>query len=246
MKLKVLGSSSTGNCYVLANDNEALIIEAGRKFSDIKVALDFNIKKVAACLVSHSHSDHAKYIRDIVKAGIISLAPTDVFEAAGLAGQSSCIRALEPERRYKAGNFLITPFELEHDVRCFGYLIHHPETGTILFATDTAEIPYEFEGINNMLIEANYCEDIVYQRIYAYQLNAAHQDRVEHSHMSIQSCMRFLNETDLSGVNNIVLIHLSDGNSNADSFLGQVQQATAKTVYIADKGLEIDFNKTPF
>ena len=29
MELRVLGSSSSGNCYILDNGNEALIIEAG-------------------------------------------------------------------------------------------------------------------------------------------------------------------------------------------------------------------------
>ena len=34
MRLKVLGSGSSGNCYILENDNEALIIEAGLPFME--------------------------------------------------------------------------------------------------------------------------------------------------------------------------------------------------------------------
>ena len=36
MKLIVLGSSSNGNCYILDNGNEALIIEAGIRFQEVK------------------------------------------------------------------------------------------------------------------------------------------------------------------------------------------------------------------
>ena len=36
MELRVLGSSSSGNCYILDNGNEALIIEAGIRFIDVK------------------------------------------------------------------------------------------------------------------------------------------------------------------------------------------------------------------
>lgn len=36
MVLKVLGSSSQGNCYILENRDEALIIEAGVRFIEVK------------------------------------------------------------------------------------------------------------------------------------------------------------------------------------------------------------------
>ena len=48
MKLKCLGSGSSGNCYILENDSEALIIEAGIPFMTVKKALDFNINKIVA------------------------------------------------------------------------------------------------------------------------------------------------------------------------------------------------------
>ncbi|MEB3374489.1 hypothetical protein SFC43_18645 [Bacteroides sp. CR5/BHMF/2] len=46
MKLIVLGSSSSGNCYILDNGTESLIIEAGIRFQEVKKALDFNLRKV--------------------------------------------------------------------------------------------------------------------------------------------------------------------------------------------------------
>ena len=55
MELKVLGSGSSGNCYILENDNEALIIEAGLPFMEVKKALNFNVMKIKAVLVSHTH-----------------------------------------------------------------------------------------------------------------------------------------------------------------------------------------------
>ena len=58
MKLKVLGSSSSGNCYILESDTEALIIEAGLPFMEVKKALNFNVRKIVGVVVSHSHGDH--------------------------------------------------------------------------------------------------------------------------------------------------------------------------------------------
>ena len=65
MKLKILGSSSSGNCYILDNGNEALIIEAGIKLLDVKKALGWNIRKVVGCLITHQHNDHSKYIKNM-------------------------------------------------------------------------------------------------------------------------------------------------------------------------------------
>ncbi|HDY88547.1 MAG TPA: MBL fold metallo-hydrolase [bacterium] len=55
VNLQILGSSSKGNCYILSNDTEALIIEVGVKFSKIKEAVNFNISKIVGVLLSHAH-----------------------------------------------------------------------------------------------------------------------------------------------------------------------------------------------
>lgn len=56
MKLTILGSSSSGNGYILeSNDGEKLIIEAGVKIMKYKEALNFDINCIRACVVSHAH-----------------------------------------------------------------------------------------------------------------------------------------------------------------------------------------------
>lgn len=55
MLLSVINSGSEGNGYVLQNENEALIIECGCKFMDCKKVLNWNIRKVAGCIISHEH-----------------------------------------------------------------------------------------------------------------------------------------------------------------------------------------------
>jgi phosphoribosyl 1,2-cyclic phosphodiesterase len=55
MRLKVLGTGSSGNCYILENNQESLIIEAGISFKEVKKELNFNFEKVKGLLVSHEH-----------------------------------------------------------------------------------------------------------------------------------------------------------------------------------------------
>ena len=144
------------------------------------------------------------------------------------------------------GDFTITPFNLIHDVPIYGFHIYHPETGNVLFITDTGEIPYKFANLSQIIVEANYDSDIVYDLMMEGKLNVYGQNRVESSHLSIQKTLEFLSENDLSKVQNIVLIHLSSGSSNAKDFQKRTELATGKKVTIADKGIEIEFNLNPF
>ena len=74
MVLKVIGSSSKGNCYILESDTEALIIEAGCKLLEVKKAIQWQLSKVVGCIISHEHNDHAGYAKEYAKAGIKLLA----------------------------------------------------------------------------------------------------------------------------------------------------------------------------
>lgn len=245
MKLKIVNSGSVGNCYILENDSTALVIECGVNFKDIKQALDFNLKKVAGVLISHEHGDHCKAIKDVVAAGLNVYCSKGTSEAMKI--ESHRIKILPLKSRTWIGDFTIIPFDVKHDAaEPFGFLINHSDCGTVLFITDTYYVPHTFKGVNNILVEANYSQAIIDERLKDGSLHAKVRDRVLESHMSIETCKDLLRANDLSAVNNIVLIHLSDGNSNAADFKKQVQELTGKTVTVAGKNMEIDFSKTPF
>jgi phosphoribosyl 1,2-cyclic phosphodiesterase len=82
--------------------------------------------------------------------------------------------------------------------------------------------------------------------IAAGHIPAVMRNRILQSHFSYEHCLQALQSNDLRAVNNIVLIHLSDQNSNAEEFRREIQEATGKTVHIAGKGMTLNFNKTPF
>jgi phosphoribosyl 1,2-cyclic phosphodiesterase len=168
----------------------------------------------------------------------------ETFESMNVEGY--LFHELEAGKQVTAGEYRIIPFDVKHDVKCFGFLIHHEEAGTVLFATDTFYLRHTFAGLNNILIECNYRRDILDENTRSGKISAVQRNRVLQSHMSYDTCLETLLANDLSAVNNIVLIHLSDDNSNAEEFRSGIHAATGKTVHIARKGLNIEFNKTPF
>lgn len=246
MNLQVINSNSAGNCYILENDNEALLIECGVRFDLIKKALRFNLRKVVGCLCTHEHGDHAKAILEVQKAGINVYASQGTHLACGtLCSHRSVI--VKSQRQFKVGSFTVLPFDTRHDVaEPLGFLIHHSETGMVLFLTDSYYSNYKFPGLNNIIIEANYCQSILDQRLADGANPKFLRDRVITSHMSLATCKSMLRANDLSAVNNIVLIHLSDSNSHAERFQREVEEATGKMVHVATPGLSIPFNQKAF
>lgn len=53
--IKVVGSGSQGNAYILECQNETLLLELGVSWKDIVKALDFKLDKVVGVCVSHAH-----------------------------------------------------------------------------------------------------------------------------------------------------------------------------------------------
>jgi phosphoribosyl 1,2-cyclic phosphodiesterase len=245
MKIKVISSSSAGNCYLLYNDTECLIIECGVKAAFIKQALNFDLSKVVGVIITHEHQDHCKAVREIVTAGIKVYASPGTIDAFNLLHHR--LNKIEVGKTFTLGGFRIKSFDVKHDCKePVGYLIEHEETGRIVFITDSYYCPYTFPGLNNIIIEANYSQEILDRKVSEGVSQQFLRDRVLESHMSLATCKEFLNANDLTAVNNILLIHLSDNNSNANQFRQEVLDQTAKNVHIADKGLCINFNKTPF
>lgn len=241
MVLKVLGSSSQGNCYILENENEALIIEAGVRFIEVKKALGFDIRKVSGCLITHQHNDHAKYIKAMVESGFPTLALEEVWTAKGVTGSRAyCI---ERGKGYRFGRFKVLPFDACHDVPCVGYLIDHPETGRIMFLTDSCMCEYVFPGLNQVMIECNYSDAKLVEAINAGRTLPSQRERLMTSHMELNTCKGFLCANDLTNVANIILLHLSDNNSDEKHFVSEIERQTGKVVYAAHTGLEIELDR---
>lgn len=246
MKLKVINSNSSGNAYLLENDKEALLIECGVNFDKIKQALQFNLNKVVGCLVTHEHGDHSKSMLQVLAAGINVYATNGTFTAIGLIDHHRA-NIISSGKQFTIGGFMVMPFDVKHDVtEPVGFLIYHPECGKVLFLTDSYYCEYTFAGLNNIIIEANYSHEILKQRVKDGLNPKFLGDRVITSHMSIDTCKKMLGANDMSQVQNIVLIHLSDSNSDEKKFKYEVEQQTGKQVHVAVSGLTIDFNKQPF
>lgn len=233
MDIKVLASSSKGNAYLIHDGQDSLLLDAGISLSALQIKSGFRLTDVAGCLITHSHMDHVKSAKDLLKFGI------DIYISKGEAERAG----LEPHHRlhkvkvlenFNVGTFRVTPFDVEHDTpEPLGFLIQSKKTGEkLLYFTDTYYLKYKFTGLNYIMAECNYSYEAVQESVRKGYIPEAMVKRLLTSHMSIDSLIELLKANDLSKIKQIYLLHLSENNSRADEFKKRVQRVTGAEVFV--------------
>lgn len=232
--IKVLASSSAGNAYIIDDGSAPLLIEAGIRYKDIQQALGFKACGLAGCLITHRHLDHSKSAKDIVKAGVDVYLSAETAEALGLTGHRA--KVVTPLESFSVGLWRVLPFPTVHDAAgSLGFLLAHRDGHKVLFLTDSAYCKYRFTGLTHIMIEANYSIEILRQNVAAGTLDLATKNRIVRTHFGLENVKEFLKANDLSRVEEIHLIHLSNDNSDAERFKREIQGLTGKPTYIGRK-----------
>lgn len=238
MKLIISGSSSQGNSYALQSDSgEILLIEAGIPLKEVKRAIGYKTSKVVGCITSHVHGDHAKYIPEYLKAGISVSSNDEVAE------KYPGVDTMSENITFKFGNFGVTPFEVQHDAKNFGYLIHEPSYGTIFFATDCYNLNFVIQGCNTYLAECNYSDAILDKAVAEGKTPRSQADRVRLSHMSLEHAISWLQDCDVEHcASKIILIHGSARHLNPSLAVNKFQQVLGVPTFYASSGNIFNLN----
>lgn len=233
MKLKCLGSSSAGNCYLLTSNNgETIILDCGIPIKEIKKGLNWNIKDVVGVLCTHKHLDHSKSVKDFEAMGIQIFAP--------YLGDS--------RKSMNMGEFTVKPFDLTtidgswthtnangEPCPIYGFLITHKEMGRMIYITDTNLIKWRFKDINHILLGVNYDKDLVDKD------NDPKTRHVFRGHLSIDTACDFVKANYSDILQNVIMCHLSSENADSDSFIEKMKKvAKNANVDVAEAGKSWD------
>ena len=217
MRLKCLGSSSAGNCYLLTSGSgETLILDCGIPIKEIKKGLNWNIKNVVGVLCTHRHLDHSKSVKDFRQMGI---------RIYGLYSKAV------PMKTMKIGEFTVKPFDLTtidgnwthtdangEPCPIYGFLITHKEMGRMLYITDCEVVKWKFKDINHILLGVNYDKDLIDRD------NTGKANHVFRGHLSIDTACDFVKANYSDSLQNVIMCHLSSENSDKDSFIEKMKK----------------------
>jgi len=224
-------SGSTGNCYKISDGRTPLLLECGIPYKEIQKNLKFRVSEIAGCLVTHEHQDHCKAVRDLMKAGIdcyMSQGTTDTLKVTGHR-----VNIIKARQQFRIGTWTVLPFDTQHDAaEPLGFLLANQDGEKLLYATDTYYIRYRFRGLTHIAVECNYSLDILKRNVEAGTVPKELKTRIMKSHFSLENVKKFLQANDLGKVQEIWLLHLSDGNSDAERFKREIQELTGKMVFI--------------
>lgn len=242
MDIKVLGSGSSGNCYRISDSGSSLLLDAGLPFQKIQQGIDFKASELSGMLLSHEHGDHSKSVKDLMKAAVDCYMSKGTAKALGLIDSPDAGRAnnhrlhlVRHSEVFSIKGFMVRSIQAKHDcAEPLGFFIKSNRTGErLLYITDTCYIPNRFAGMTDIMIEINHCRETLDANVDAGIIDPSLRNRIVSNHMGLATAIEFFKANDLSQVNQIILLHLSDSNSQAERILREVQRCTGKVVKIA-------------
>lgn len=222
LTLKVIGTGSLGNMYLLDYDGEKLLIELGMPYKDLLLNID-DINSIVGCTTTHEHVDHIdkKTYDELKKVGVKIITPTNT----------------KIGKRYKLGSFEIIPLPAIHNVECRAYLIR-VGGDTVLFATDTRILP----KVNNVkidyfIVEVNYIERIREQVVLSdNESNGLHLNGIYQNHHSLESAVEYFESLPYKP-KKIVTIHKSNSGLFSESeTIAELSRFAKESVDVAESG----------
>lgn len=209
MRLITVGTGSSGNCHLLKRDNDRYVaLDCGCKWKDVLVGCGFRPIDIEFALVTHSHSDHSRYVGDFKKSGIDVLSVNDV----------------ETKKVYQKGEVKFVAFEVPHDVDCYGYLIR-VDGRTIVYMTDFGYCRWTFKSwnVDTFIIACNY--NIMPD---AEEANYAH---VVLGHSSLETVKDILGVNKSDSLKNVVLCHTSSS-ADTELMISEIQEVVGDGVKV--------------
>ncbi|MBC7912491.1 MAG: MBL fold metallo-hydrolase, partial [Pyrinomonadaceae bacterium] len=173
-----LNSGSNGNCYYVANQHEAILIDAGISCMETEKRmqrLGLSMKKVKAIFVSHEHHDHIRGIPVLSKKYQIPVYITNrTLQHGSLTLEPQLVKHFNSHQEIPVGNLCVTTFPKFHDAaEPHSFIVSYNQIKVGVF-TDIGiackDVVKNFRQCNAAFLEANYDVDLLANGSYPYHL----------------------------------------------------------------------------
>jgi phosphoribosyl 1,2-cyclic phosphodiesterase len=175
MHLRVLASSSAGNCTVFWNEGRALLVDIGLSQRYISRHLDdlhISFRSLGGVLITHMHGDHVhpETLKRVLELQIPVYCPNSISNALQKHYGAARKAAFQGLLRVLDGGGVVAGFDVEcfpvpHDAPggCYGYGIRHSTlqgTTSAVISTDLGfapdGLPARFADADAIVLESNH------------------------------------------------------------------------------------------
>jgi phosphoribosyl 1,2-cyclic phosphodiesterase len=231
-----LNSGSNGNAYYIANEEEAVLIDAGitcktleRRLRDLAL----NPLKIKAIFVSHEHSDHIKGLATFSSKFNLPVYGNQKTLGRCFGLSTALVKDIHNTETIVVGNLQIKAFSKRHDaIDPISFTVQHQDTVVGVF-TDIGKpcsnLVNHFKLCDAAFLEANYDDEMLHSGTYPDFLKR----RIcgGQGHLSNKEALAFFLEHKTERLQCLLLAHLS-GSNNAPQIVEQLFEPHSKNLKI--------------
>jgi phosphoribosyl 1,2-cyclic phosphodiesterase len=214
-----LNSGSNGNCYYVANQHEAILVDVGISCREVERRmhrLGLSVKKIKAIFISHEHSDHIKGVSVFSKKYQVPVYITSpTLSGGGLAIEPHLIFPFSVNQTVTVGRLLVKAFSKYHDAADpHSFTVQYGDTKVGVF-TDIGrpcdQLIEHFKQCHAAFLEANYDEELLDKGRYPFYLKR--RIRGGYGHLSNTQALDVFKSHKPVFMSHLFLAHLSKDNN---------------------------------
>lgn len=243
MRLAVLGSGSGGNATLLDNGQGCLLVDAGLSAKQLVLRMEMlgvEPKELHGILITHEHGDHVKGLEVFSRKFEVPVYATALTQEV-LSQKVTSVKQwnlFSAGQEFQCGGIDVESFAIPHDaVDPVGFKLSY-EGQQAAVVTDLghadSRLVERLRGVTAMVLEANYCEQMLEDdELRPWSLKQRISSR--HGHLSNDQALEVARELQASGLERVILGHLSKDCNTADVASAVFEALSLKEVKVASQ-----------
>ena len=216
-----LNSGSNGNCYYIAGENEAVLVDVGISCKEIEkrmARLDLPVEKIKAIFITHEHIDHTYGLASFLKKYNVPVYISRQILLQGMKIPADLIQSFTAHEAVKIGELIIIAFPKLHDaVDPFSFMITCKNVNAGVFTdigTACNNVKNYFRQCHVAFLETNYDTEMLQNGNYPLSLKRRISGNKGHL-SNAQALELFLAHKPVF-MTHLFLSHLSHNNNRAE------------------------------
>ncbi|MEZ5324428.1 MAG: MBL fold metallo-hydrolase [Verrucomicrobiales bacterium] len=236
LKINVLGSGSSGNCALVRCGDSSVLIDVGLSAKMVcsrLEAIDFDPGDLSAILLTHEHGDHVRGLDVFCKKADVPVycnALTRESLQKGLKHPKQW-RIAQAGSRFMVGGIEVAAFSVIHDaVDPMGYVLSDGESRLGIVSDIghvTKGVRAQLTGVDTLFVEANY-DLMLLQNDTKRPWSTKQRIVSRHGHLSNEQTAELVVECAATGLQNVVLGHLSQDCNSPEVAVDTIERHLAQ------------------
>lgn len=222
MRYCAIASGSNGNCYYVAKEDTAILIDVGINNKHLHIRMN-NLgiipTQVKAIFITHEHTDHIRGLMVFAKKYNIPVYITKgSYAGSRLCLPNNQVHIIQPNDRVKVGGMEVIGIPKYHDAKepC-SFVVTDGKT-TIGVLTDIGRgcdnVKHVIQHSDVLFLESNYDEDMLEYGRYPFYLK--NRIRSGWGHISNRIALELFLENRTPRLKHLILGHLSGENNTVE------------------------------